>query len=224
MTNYREGVAPIAVPAEDSAPARLGYRFVKRSFDIVASFILILLCLIPMAVIALAIKIDSKGSVIFRQKRVGKGSRLFTIYKFRTMQTTAPAEVATKDLDSPFSYITRVGAFLRKTSIDELPQLFNVLKGDMSFIGPRPLIAGEADVHRLRSELGVYDVAPGLTGWAQVNGRDNVSPEEKVWFDRYYVNNRSVRFDISIFIKTIQVVIKRDGFVEGKQSDTNNAA
>lgn len=193
------------------------YFFVKRCFDVIISLITMIVLLPLMLLIAVAIKLDSKGKVIFKQNRVGKGGELFLIYKFRTMSTSAPSEMATKDLDNPYSYITRVGSFLRKTSLDELPQFLNVIKGDMSIIGPRPLIEAELEIHRLRAEKGVYSVRPGLTGWAQVNGRDDISDEEKAAYDSEYVQRCSVGFDIRIMLRSISVVFKRDGYREGKK-------
>ena len=133
-------------------------------------------------------------------------------------KVNAPHEMATSDLSDPYAHITRIGRFLRKTSIDELPQLFNVLKGDMSLVGPRPLIMGESDVHKLRMREGVYDVRPGVTGWAQVNGRDCVPAEEKVYFDKEYVIHRSLIFDAMIFIRTVSVVVGGHGYVEGRRN------
>lgn len=193
------------------------YRFFKRMFDIVFALITLLIIWPFMLVLAIWIAADSKGPVVFKQSRVGMHGKLFYIYKFRTMRTDAPSEMATKDFKNPYSYITKSGNFLRKTSLDELPQLFNVIKGDMSLIGPRPLIENEGDIHKLRMDAGVYTVRPGLTGWAQVNGRDFVPDEEKVAYDREYAENLSLCFDLKIFFKTIAVVFKRDGYAEGKK-------
>ncbi len=196
------------------------YRFFKRLFDIVLSFIALLILWPVMLILAIWVRLDSKGPVIFRQSRVGLHGKLFRIYKFRTMRTDAPSEMATRDLENPYSYITKSGDFLRKTSLDELPQLVNVLRGDMSLVGPRPLIENEGgNIHKLRMDSGVYTVRPGLTGWAQVNGRDNVPDEEKAAYDREYVEKLSFVFDVKIIFKTIAVVFKRDGYKEGKQED-----
>jgi len=193
------------------------YRFFKRTLDFLLALIALLIIWPIMLVLAIWVALDSKGPVIFKQSRVGLHGKLFRIYKFRTMRTDAPSEMATKDLENPYSYITKSGNFLRKTSLDELPQLFNVLKGDMSLVGPRPLIENEGgDIHRLRMDAGVYTVRPGMTGWAQVNGRDNVPDEEKAAYDREYAENLSFGFDIKIIFKTIAVVFKRDGYAEGK--------
>ena len=194
------------------------YTILKRLFDICVSAAALVFLLPLFAVVAVLIKLDSNGSVIFSQKRVGKNGNLFKVYKFRTMKVNAPHETATSDLSDPYAHITRVGRVLRKTSIDELPQLYNVLKGDMSLVGPRPLIMGESDVHKLRMREGVYDVRPGVTGWAQVNGRDCVPAEEKVYFDKEYVIKRSVIFDVFIFVKTVMVVVGAQGYVEGRKN------
>lgn len=195
------------------------YSAVKRAFDIVAASAGLVLAAVPMALISLIISADSKGCAIFRQQRVGLDGKLFCIYKFRTMTVSAPHEVATGRLRDPHRYITRAGSFLRRTSLDELPQLFNVLRGDMSLVGPRPLIAGEYEVHRLRKENDVYSVRPGITGWAQVNGRDDVSVEEKVRLDAEYVERRSLLFDLMILFKTVGVVSTKDGYNEGSREE-----
>lgn len=217
MVNYREDAAGlVTTPSEDSAlHENIGYRAVKRGFDFAVSLALLIILFIPMLVISVIISLDSKGGPVFRQKRVGLDGREFYIYKFRTMDLNAPSEVATGDLVASESYITRAGRFFRRTSIDELPQLINVLKGDMSFVGPRPLIRGETDIHRLRTEHGVYSVRPGITGWAQVNGRDELSLVEKVRYDAEYVEKRSLMFDIAIIFRTIGVVTRGEGYAEG---------
>ena len=223
MTNFRGTSSEISYPVSRierheamRKEMKLScYCAVKRAFDIIAASVGLLLAAVPMAVISLLISADSKGCAVFKQQRVGTNGKLFCIYKFRTMDVDAPSEVATSRLRDPYRYITRVGSFLRRTSLDELPQLFNVLKGDMSLVGPRPLIAGEYDVHRLRRQNGVYSVRPGITGWAQVNGRDDVSVEEKVRLDAEYVERRSLSFDLFILFKTVGVVSTKDGYREG---------
>lgn len=217
MVNYRDNTAGmmLAPSAENALHERIGYRFAKRIFDVSVSLLLMLLLLVPMLIIAAAVSLDSKGGPVFRQKRVGLDGREFSIYKFRTMNTSAPSEVPTGRLFGSDCYITRVGSLLRRTSVDELPQLINVLKGDMSFVGPRPLIRGETNIHELRSIAGVYSVRPGITGWAQINGRDEVSDLEKVRLDAEYVENCSVLFDLSILFKTVMVVIRGEGYAEG---------
>lgn len=233
MVNYREGVAGAvnigyvheeSIMVSEIRRSRIGYRAVKRAFDIAASFTALLLLAVPMLIIAAVIAIDSPGKPVFSQNRVGRGGKLFRIYKFRTMVTTAPNEMPTCMLDQPYSYITRVGEFLRKTSLDELPQLFNVLRGDMSIVGPRPLIAVESEIHDLRKQQGVYDVRPGVTGWAQVNGRDNLTTEEKVRYDAEYVEKRSIAFDIKVLWQTVAVVLKKEGYSEGSGKQTSAVA
>lgn len=194
------------------------YSCFKRAFDVLVAAASLVLLAPLFLVVAIVIKLDSEGSVIFSQSRVGRNGNPFNVYKFRTMRTDAPHYAATSDLADPYAHITRVGRFLRKTSIDELPQLFNVFKGDMSLVGPRPLIKSESDIHKLRMREGVYDIRPGVTGWAQVNGRDCVSAEEKVYFDKEYLLNRSVFLDVFIFIKTVAVVIGGQGYVEGRRN------
>lgn len=168
-------------------------------------------------VVSVAQKISAPDEpIFFLQKRVGKDAHGFNIIKFRTMKSSAPNNVATRELENPEEYISRLGRFLRDTSIDELPQFVNVLKGDMSLIGPRPLVYTEHEIQTLRRLYGVYQVTPGLTGWAQVNGRDTVSVFDKVFYDCEYVQNVSPIFDLKIIGKSIQVVLKRQDVVDGK--------
>ncbi len=188
----------------------------KRALDFMASLIACILLSPVFLVIALIILITDGAPVIHKHKRIGKNMKKFTIYKFRTMKNGTRL-TATVNLTESDEQITAVGRILRKTSLDELPQLFNILKGDMSFVGPRPLIVHEGDIHRLRNEAGVYSVRPGLTGWAQINGRDKVSDEEKVRMDKEYVDNRSIMFDFKIMLKTVTSVFKADNIVEGGQ-------
>ena len=165
------------------------YSIIKRLGDIFLSLIgIIILCPVFM-IIAIAIKFDSKGPVIFKQKRFGIHKKTFYVFKFRTMKVETPKYVATRDLQNPEQWITRVGAFLRKTSLDELPQLCNILVGDMSIVGPRPVVVSERDVIEAREKYGANDVLPGLTGWAQINGRDNLSTDMKAELDGYYVTH-----------------------------------
>lgn len=192
------------------------YRFVKRSGDIVLSLLALLLLLVPMAILALAIYIDDPGSVLFCQKRVGRNGKRFRFYKFRTMRKETPKYLPTLELEHPEKYITRLGRFLRRYSLDELPQLFNVLKGDMSLVGPRPLISDEFEVHEMRMRLGVYNIRPGITGLAQVNGRDLCSPEDKVRWDLEYLKNFGLCQDVKIFLTTMPKVLEADGFAEGE--------
>lgn len=194
------------------------YSCIKRVFDVVVSAVALVLLSPLLLAVAVVIKMDSQGSVIFSQSRVGKNGNPFNVYKFRTMRTDAPHYAATSELCDPYAHITRVGRFLRKTSIDELPQLINVFKGDMSLIGPRPLIMNESDIHKLRMREGVYDIRPGVTGWAQINGRDCVSAEEKVYFDKEYLLHRSFLMDGIILFRTVLVVIGGQGYVEGRRN------
>ena len=211
MVNVRENYVGSLYFDDTRIQTKPVYTFIKRVFDIAVSAVSLTLLAPFFLVVAAFIKLDSEGSVIFSQQRVGKNGNPFQVYKFRTMKVNAPHETATSDLSDPYAHITRVGRFLRKTSIDELPQLFNVLRGDMSLVGPRPLIKSEADVHKLRMREGVYDVRPGVTGWAQVNGRDCVPAEEKVYFDKEYVIHRSLIFDALIFVNIVGFVVGVDG-------------
>lgn len=168
-------------------------------------------------VISIAQKISAPDEpIFFLQKRVGKNAHCFNIIKFRTMKSSAPKNVATGDLADPQIYISRLGRFLRDTSIDELPQLVNVVNGDMSLIGPRPLVYTEREIRFLRRWYGVYQVTPGITGWAQVNGRDTVDIYDKVYYDREYVQNVSLKFDLKVIWKSVLVVLGRKGVVDGK--------
>lgn len=186
----------------------------KRFLDVLLSLLAIIFLSPLMLIISLIIICDDGLPVIFRQNRVGKGDELFKIKKFRTMKNGAP-NLSTADFEQSDEFITRSGKFLRRTSLDELPQLFNVLAGDMSFIGPRPLIPEESHIRELRREYGVYSVRPGLTGWAQVNGRDCLSDEEKAEYYREYIERRSLLFDTKIFFRTIWVVLTGKDVVEG---------
>ena len=191
------------------------YPFIKRGADVVLS-LLALLCLSPgYLLVALAVKLTSPGPVLFRQKRVGRGGRLFTIYKFRTMRTDTPRDTATHLLQDPSRYITRVGAFLRRSSLDELPQFFNVLKGDMSIVGPRPALYNQYDLIAAREKAGVDAVRPGITGLAQINGRDELPIPVKVRYDREYVENLSLKMDARCFFGTIWSVLRAEGVREG---------
>lgn len=193
------------------------YSILKRLGDISISLIAITLFCPVFILIAIAIKLDSEGPVIFKQKRFGIHKKTFYVFKFRTMKVESPKYVATRDLQNPEQWITRVGAFLRKTSLDELPQLCNILVGDMSIVGPRPVVVSERDVIEAREKYGANDVLPGLTGWAQINGRDNLSTDMKAKLDGYYVKHRSLIMDIKCIVRTIPYVLKRKGIVEGSK-------
>lgn len=190
---------------------------IKRFLDFIFSGILILLLSPLLLVVGFVIKLTSKGPVFFKQRRVGRYNEEFMIYKFRTMKVDAP-NVATHLLKNPDEYITPIGRFLRNSSIDEIPQLINIFKGDMSFVGPRPVISKEVDLIKLRTKVGVHKMYPGLTGWAQVNGRDTLGIEEKVYYDKYYMDNYSLLLDIKIMFLTILKVIKAEGIIEGEVS------
>lgn len=196
-------------------------KVVKRLLDIILSLCGIIVLSIPMAIIALAIKIDSKGSVFFKQKRVGLNKEHFEILKFRTMLTETPKDVPTHELSDSKKWITKVGKILRKTSLDELPQLFNIFKGEMSIIGPRPALWNQYDLIEERDKYGANNVRPGLTGLAQISGRDELAIPVKAKLDGEYVEKMSLLFDIKCFIKTIGSVIRSDGFVEGKAAGEN---
>ena len=190
-------------------------RFVKRVLDIVLSLAGIVVLALPLAIISLAVKLDSPGPVFFRQKRFGIHKSFFNILKFRTMRTDTPNDMPTHLLNDPTRWITRTGAFLRKTSLDELPQLFNILAGQMSVIGPRPALWNQEDLIALRDEYGANDVMPGLTGWAQINGRDELPLDVKARLDGEYAKNISFAFDVKCFIGTVKSVLSHDGVVEG---------
>ena len=190
----------------------------KRFFDILLSTLAIIVCAIPLVILALIVRCTSKGPVFFRQRRIGKYKKEFLILKFRTMDADTPKDVPTHLLENPDQYITPIGSFLRKTSLDELPQLFNIFVGQMSFVGPRPALYNQYDLSALRDQYHVNDIRPGLTGWAQINGRDELSIPDKVALDRYYYEHRSLGLDLKIIWKTFIRVLKSDGVVEGKQN------
>lgn len=189
----------------------------KRIFDAVFSFLLIIALIPVFLVLSIVIKATSKGTVLFKQRRIGKDKQEFHIYKYRTMYLETPKNVPTHLLESPEMYITPVGRILRKTSLDELPQLFNIIKGQMSFVGPRPALYNQFDLISLRDQYGVNAIRPGVTGWAQINGRDELGIPEKVEFDSYYLKNRSIIFDLKIIFRTFFKAITGSGIVEGKQ-------
>ena len=182
----------------------------KQIFDLFVSTILLTLLLIPMLFIAIAIRLTSSGSSLYWSDRIGKNNVIFKMPKFRSMLIGAP-NVATNMLDNPSSYLSPIGGFLRSSSLDELPQLYSVLKGDMSFVGPRPALFNQDDLAALRTAKGVDVLLPGITGWAQVNGRDKLSIAEKVVLDVEYLNRKSFWFDMKILWMTFLKVINRDG-------------
>lgn len=182
----------------------------KRSFDITSSFIGLVMTSPILLLTAAAIKADSKGPVLFKQQRPGLDNKLFTIYKFRSMAVNTP-NIETAKLGEGVSYITPVGKFIRKTSIDELPQLINVVKGEMSIVGPRPALYNQYELIEKRTALGIHKVKPGITGYAQVMGRDEISDDEKVKYDKYYVDHQSFMFDMWIIWETIKGVVTSKG-------------
>ena len=198
--------------------------FFKRLIDVFLSFIGIIILAFPMLLIAIAIKIDSKGPVFFKQKRVGIHKTYFNILKFRTMRIDTPHDAPTHELQDPKKWITKVGAFLRKTSLDELPQIFNILSGKMSIIGPRPALWNQDDLVAERDKYGANDVKPGLTGWAQINGRDELEIPIKAKLDGEYVERQSFFFDCKCFFGTFISVLKSDGVVEGGTGEINKQA
>lgn len=198
--------------------------FFKRAIDLLLSFIGICVLIFPMLILAVIIKIDSKGPVFFKQKRVGKNKKHFNILKFRTMRTDTPHDAPTHELSDPKKWITKVGGFLRKTSLDELPQLFNIFVGQMSIIGPRPALWNQFDLIEERDKYGANDVRPGLTGWAQINGRDELEIDVKAKLDGEYIEKMGFFFDIKCFFGTIFSVLKSDGVVEGGTGEMKKEA
>lgn len=191
--------------------------YFKRLLDIILSILGLLFLVLPMVLVAIAIKIDSKGPVFFRQTRMGKNNREFEILKFRSMSTDTPKDVPTHLLGGATSFITPVGKFIRRTSLDELPQLFCILKGDMSVVGPRPCLPNQMDLREKRDENGSSLLLPGLTGWAQVNGRDELPNEIKAGFDGEYAEKIGFFFDIKCIFLTVFRVLKSDGVKEGAE-------
>jgi O-antigen biosynthesis protein WbqP len=191
------------------------YKKVKRLMDIILSFFALIVLSPVFLIIAIAIKIDSKGPVLFKQKRVGIHKSHFNILKFRTMRVDTPKDCPTHLLENPDQWITKVGKFLRKTSLDELPQVWNIFVGQMSIIGPRPALWNQYDLIEERDKYGVNDVRPGLTGWAQINGRDELPIEVKAKLDGEYVEKMGFGMDVKCFFGTIISVLRHDGVVEG---------
>lgn len=194
----------------------------RRTFDVLFSLILLLLTSPLLIIIGIGIKLTSKGPIFFTQMRIGKDNMLFKFYKFRTMKVGTP-NVATEKFDDSKGYITRLGKILRKSSLDELPQLINIFKGDMTFVGPRPALFNQLELKKLRTEALVHKLLPGITGWAQVNGRDTLDDSMKTYYDEEYFKNRSLKFDAKIIIKTAFKVLKADGIMEGGNKKTNKA-
>ena len=190
---------------------RFLFRFLKRTFDIVVSFLMLLLLSPIYLILTIAIKLDSKGPVIFRQERMGKDGKTFTCLKFRSMYTEAPHDLATSLFHDASSYLTRVGRFMRKFSLDELPQIWCVFTGKMSFIGYRPLILNETECNDMRRRLGVFQMRPGISGYAQVSGRDDLYYKNKAILDAEYVKNASLVWDFKLLFQTIVVVVNKKG-------------
>lgn len=197
------------------------YPVLKRILDFILSFIGLCILWPLFLLIAILIKIGTKGPVFFKQKRIGKSKQEFYILKFRTMRIDAPNDMPTHMLQNPDGYITRIGKFLRKTSLDELPQIINILKGEMSIIGPRPALWNQYDLIAERDRYGVNNMYPGLTGWAQINGRDELSIDIKARLDSEYAEKISFVFDIKIFLQTIFYVLRSDGVREGARRNIN---
>lgn len=201
--------------------------FFKRFFDIIISFLGLILCALPMIIVAIAIKCDSKGPVFFKQKRIGKNKKIFKILKFRTMYTETPPDAPTHELADPKKWITKVGGFLRKTSLDEIPQIFNIFVGHMSIIGPRPALWNQDDLIAERDKYGANNIKPGLTGLAQISGRDELEIPVKAKIDGEYVEKlnkgwfRGFAIDWKCFWGTVASVFKHEGVVEGGTGEIN---
>ena len=198
-----------------------GYHFIKRGIDLLFSAIFIVLFFPLGVIIAIGIKCSSKGTMFFSQMRIGVNGKQFKMYKFRTMRSDTPKNMPTHLLENPELYITSIGSFLRKSSLDELPQLINIFLGDMSFVGPRPALWNQDDLIMQRELLGVNQIKPGLTGWAQINGRDELDIETKSLLDKEYMVNESFSFDLKCLALTVVAVIRKDGIKEG--ADKNEA-
>lgn len=192
----------------------------KRSFDFILSLIGIVVLSPIILMVALSVKLTSKGPILFKQRRIGKNNEEFSILKFRTMRIDTP-NVPTHLLENPEQWITPVGKFLRKTSLDELPQLFNILSGKMSIVGPRPALYNQQDLNEMRTKEGIDKLVPGLTGWAQINGRDEIPLSLKVKLDKEYLERKSFWFDLKIIFLTAISVVKSEGVQEGKAENNN---
>ncbi len=195
----------------------------KRLIDVILSGMGLLVLALPMLVVAIVIKCEDPGPALFKQKRVGNHKRYFNLYKFRSMKMSTPHDVPTHLLSNPEQYLLKVGGFIRKTSIDELPQLWNIFKGDMSIIGPRPALWNQDDLVAERDKYGANDVRPGLTGWAQINGRDELEIPVKAKLDGEYIEKMSFSFDCKCFFGTVKAVLKHDGVVEGGTGEMKRA-
>ena len=192
--------------------------YIKNFLGTVVSFFALLALSPVFLAVSIAVYIDDPGPVLFKQKRVGKGKSFFMLHKYRSMKISTPHDVPTAQLDNPDQYITRVGRFLRKSSLDELPQIWDIFRGKMCIVGPRPALWNQDDLVAERDKYGANDIKPGLTGWAQINGRDKLTIPQKAKLDGEYVKLRSFLFDCRCFVKTIISVLKSDGVVEGKKN------
>jgi O-antigen biosynthesis protein WbqP len=198
------------------------YKIIKKTLDYVLSLIGLILLSPIFIMLMVLIKLGSKGPILFKQKRFGKDKKFFYIYKFRTMYTDTPKDVPTHMLQDSTKYITRVGGFMRKTSLDELPQILNILKGEMSIVGPRPALWNQDDLIAERDKYCANDIPVGLTGWAQINGRDKLPIVDKAKLDGYYVDYKSTMLDMNCIFRTVFSVFKKDGVVEGGTGTINN--
>ncbi|MGH4052321.1 MAG: sugar transferase [Clostridium sp.] len=194
----------------------------QRFLDVIISLVILVLLSPILLIVGVLIKLNSKGPVLFTQMRIGKGNELFKFYKFRTMRVGTP-NVSTDKLDNTKSYITSIGKVLRKTSIDELPQLLNTLKGDMTFVGPRPALYNQKTLKDMRTKVGVHKLLPGVTGWAQINGRDDNDDRMKTEHDLYYLKNKSFIFDVKILFSTVFKVLRAEGVNDdGQKKNRSN--
>lgn len=196
---------------------------VKRAVDLMIALTALIILALPMLVIALIVRSTSPGPALYWSRRVGRNNQIFLMPKFRSMRTDTP-QLATHLLTDSDKWITPVGRFLRVTSLDEMPQLYNILSGDMSFVGPRPALFNQDDLIDLRTGCGVSRIPPGLTGWAQINGRDELSIPDKVRLDEYYMNHQSLVFDLKILLLTFVKVLRRDGIAQAGQEKVRKAA
>ena len=204
-----------AIPRHELTKKQKFYLYIKYALDFTVSALGLIILAVPMLVLMLVIKIDDPGPVFFRQKRIGKDQKTFFMLKFRTMKTSTPKDTPTHLLKNPEQYITRVGRFLRKSSLDELPQILNILMGHMSVVGPRPALWNQYDLMEEREKYGVHQVRPGLTGWAQINGRDELEIPVKAALDGEYVRSLGPMMDLKCFFGTFLAVFSAKGVVEG---------
>lgn len=193
------------------------YRYFKRFYDLILSLIGLVILIPIFVLLIIIIKIDSKGPILFKQKRVGRNKKYFYILKFRTMYISSPKDTPTHLLENPNQWITKIGRILRKTSLDELPQIINIIKGEMSIVGPRPALWNQYDLIEERDIYGINEFTPGLTGYAQIHGRDELNIQDKTKLDAHYCQNISFGNDFKIILKTIVKVFKREGIVKGKK-------